>query len=240
MVRMSSRPILADAATRLLDTSWVLAAGIACSLGFVTAWRSLGADVVLAAFLASAALGTAFVISWVTTVSWHSRPLLIAGPGLGAASVVTLGLARLLGLSSMAVLTLLVVTAPQVRAVVVAHFVKTGRIPAADRVPPIDRAEPVRPAALELDETFVVPDVMSNEDLCQAWRSSYVALSRTTSVSSLLRVVHMRALYLDELERRAGPAALQAWFRSGARAAGDPARLLKDRDPGWATDAGPA
>jgi hypothetical protein len=118
--------------------------------------------------------------------------------------------------------------------------VKSARRPAAQPVAPLDRVEPVRPAALELDETFVVPDVMSDEDPCQAWRSSYVALSRTTSVSSQLRVVHMRVLYLDELERRAGPAALQAWFRSGARAAGDPARLLRHRDPGWATGAGPA
>jgi hypothetical protein len=93
---------------------------------------------------------------------------------------------------------------------------------------------------LELDEAFVVPDVMSDEDLCQAWRSSHVALGRATTVSSLLRVVEMRALYLDELERRGGPPALQAWLRSGAHAAADPTRSLHGPDLGRSTDAGPA
>ena len=44
------------------------------------------------------------------------------------------------------------------------------------------------------------------------------------SIESRLRVVMMRAIYLDEQERRAGPAT-QAWPRSGARAAGDPSPL---------------
>ena len=70
-----------------------------------------------------------------------------------------------------------------------------------------------------------VPDLMTDEDLCCAWRSSFVALQRAASVESRLRVVTVRALYLDELERRAGPA-VQAWLESGARAASDPSRFL--------------
>ena len=45
------------------------------------------------------------------------------------------------------------------------------------------------------------------------------------SVESRLRVVAIRAIYLDELERRAG-AGFQAWIGSGARAAGDPSRYV--------------
>ena len=44
-----------------------------------------------------------------------------------------------------------------------------------------------------------VPDLMTDEDLCCAWRSSFVALQRAASVESRLRVVSVRALYLHEL-----------------------------------------
>ena len=70
---------------------------------------------------------------------------------------------------------------------------------------------------------------MSAADLCQAWRSSYVALERATSPESRLRGVRMRAIYLVEMERRAG-LALQDWLRSGARAAGDPSRWVTRRE----------
>jgi hypothetical protein len=69
---------------------------------------------------------------------------------------------------------------------------------------------------------------MTVTDLCLAWRSSYVALEPATSPESRLRVVMMRAIYLDEQERRAGPA-IQAWPRSGARSAGDPSRWVTPR-----------
>ncbi len=87
-------------------------------------------------------------------------------------------------------------------------------------VPPAQPAE-----VLPMPEDFVVPDLMDDADLCQAWRSSYVALERARSVESRLRVVSIRAIYLDELERRAG-AGFQAWIGSGARAAGDPSRYV--------------
>jgi hypothetical protein len=81
---------------------------------------------------------------------------------------------------------------------------------------------------LPMPEDFVVPDLMDDADLCRAWRSSYVALERARSVESRMRVVAIRAIYLDELERRAG-AGFQAWIGSGARAAGDPSRYLHRR-----------
>jgi len=46
-----------------------------------------------------------------------------------------------------------------------------------------------------------VPDQSQVDDLCRAWRSSYLSLQAAGSVDSLLRAVHVRRLVLDELER---------------------------------------
>lgn len=75
-----------------------------------------------------------------------------------------------------------------------------------------------------------VTDELTDADLCMAWRSSYVALDRATSPIGKLRAVEIREVLLDELERR-NAAGLEAWFRSGARAAGWPDRYLRDVRP---------
>ena len=60
------------------------------------------------------------------------------------------------------------------------------------------------PAPLPADDakTFVVPDVMGDDDLCRAWCSSSSPCSGAETDEARLRVVRMRAIYLDELERR--------------------------------------
>jgi hypothetical protein len=96
---------------------------------------------------------------------------------------------------------------------------------------------PARDPALEssigaLDEPSLdVPDLMTVEDLCHAWRSSYVALQRAVTAESRMRIVGMRALYLDELERQAGRE-VRAWLSSGARAASDPGRFVTGSQDG--------
>lgn len=65
------------------------------------------------------------------------------------------------------------------------------------------------------------PASMDDDELCWAWRVSYVALQHAPSVSARLGAVQTRQEYLDELERR-NPEGLAAWLCSGARAAGDP------------------
>jgi hypothetical protein len=95
----------------------------------------------------------------------------------------------------------------------------------ADRAAPVTRAEPpcalsepLRP--LPADPEFTVPDQMALADLCQAWRSSYVALERATSPDSLLRVVHADVGDLPRRARtpgRAGHAGLAALGRGGRR-----------------------
>jgi hypothetical protein len=62
-------------------------------------------------------------------------------------------------------------------------------------------------------------------DLCWAWRRSYVAVTRASKPDELIRIVALRAAYLDELERR-DPTGFRRWLDSGARAASDPGRYL--------------
>ena len=87
--------------------------------------------------------------------------------------------------------------------------------------PPVSEPTPVAD-----DATLEVPDVLEDADLCLAWCSSYVALQRAKTAESRLRLVTVRALYLDELERR-NPSALAAWLSNGARAAAPPHAFVK-------------
>ena len=85
----------------------------------------------------------------------------------------------------------------------------------------------IRPHVIDpVEAVLAVTDGLTDSDLCMAWRSSYVALDRAMDPGAKLRAVEIRELLLDELGRRDGPG-LEAWFRSGARAAGGPDRYLR-------------
>ena len=80
----------------------------------------------------------------------------------------------------------------------------------------------------EATSVVVTHDVvrqMSDAELCQAWRRSFVALQRARGLRVRALVVQTRQLLLDEVEARY-PAGLQAWLGSGARAAGGPDRFI--------------
>jgi hypothetical protein len=77
---------------------------------------------------------------------------------------------------------------------------------------------------------------MSDDELCLAWRRSYVTLSLARSTAFKLAAVSLRSSYLDEIERR-DPRAFQVWLASGARAAGSPRRYLDEEPPRGTTDA---
>ncbi|MFJ2755743.1 hypothetical protein ACIO3S_09105 [Nocardioides sp. NPDC087217] len=89
----------------------------------------------------------------------------------------------------------------------------------------------IRPHVIDpVEAVLAVTDGLTDSDLCMAWRSSYVALDRATDPSAKLRAVEIRELLLEELGRRDAPG-LEAWFRSGARAAGGPDRYLRGATP---------
>lgn len=68
---------------------------------------------------------------------------------------------------------------------------------------------------------------LTTPELVRAWRMSYNSLFSAESTAALSAVVAQRQEYLEELERR-DPAGLRRWLASGARAAGDPTRYLRD------------
>ena len=67
--------------------------------------------------------------------------------------------------------------------------------------------------------------VMTNAELCHAWRWSFVALSAARGVLQRAEVVGTRQVLLDEVEAR-HPDGLRAWLQSGAQASGGPDRFL--------------
>lgn len=216
---------------------WTLVTGAACAAGLAAAFTTFPLVLLVSLFLTIGLLGALVVLPWLPRNTSWTRPLTWAAVLSGLLTWVCVGLAQIIGAATVALLILLPLTAPATArtwAFVAGQLGWQGPRPrarAAENAPRDDVlvgavgeavAVPLAPLP---DEDLDVPDLMTDLDLCHAWRSSFVALQRATSVESRFRVVTMRALYLDELERRAGPA-LHAWFGSGARAAGDPRRFL--------------
>ena len=72
------------------------------------------------------------------------------------------------------------------------------------------------------------PPPPSDQELRQAWQSSYLALQQVPTVSQAMAIVEERALQLTEFERR-NPAGFMMWLASGASAAGIPSTYLVER-----------
>ena len=67
---------------------------------------------------------------------------------------------------------------------------------------------------------------LADGELCRIWRASYSALLEAADTASAARVVRVRQLYLDELDRRHREA-VSAWLASGPRPTGGPERFLE-------------
>ena len=185
---------------------WIAATGTLIAAGLIAALHEPGVLASIALFLSASTMGM------LVTIAFEPEEL----PGAELLRRMCLG-----GLAGGGLLVALVGLAVTFGPVVVWPIgLSAVTWPAMS---PVDPA----PAPLPADDakTFVVPDVMGDDDLCRAWCSSFVALQRAETDEARLRVVRMRAIYLDELERRAG-AGFQAWIGSGARAAGDPSRYV--------------
>jgi hypothetical protein len=69
------------------------------------------------------------------------------------------------------------------------------------------------------------PRLLSDEELCQAWCSSFQVVRTATSPRRLEVVAQERRSYLDELQRR-HPLAVEAWLAGPATADGSPMPYL--------------
>ncbi|MDQ7810723.1 hypothetical protein Q5425_43960 [Amycolatopsis sp. A133] len=88
----------------------------------------------------------------------------------------------------------------------------------AHRPDPATRTTAAPPAEPSVGE-------LPTDELCLAWRRSYLALHRATDEEARYRLIQRRQKYLDEIERR-DRAGFERWLSSGARASGDPRRYL--------------
>jgi hypothetical protein len=210
------------------ERGWTAVTGFLVSLGLFAAVTVLGPLVALSLFLAAGVLGVVLGIAFLSMGSRDESRLLLLSLGCGAAVgglVVTVaGWGRVFGPWAFMILVGLVVTSPHLLSQVRRRMTPTPDAPVVTRPRRVVTPAPAPPPVAE-NVDFVVPDRMDDVDICLAWCSSYVALQRVRTAESRLRVVQMRALYLDDLERR-NPDALLAWMASGARAAGDPSRFL--------------
>lgn len=72
------------------------------------------------------------------------------------------------------------------------------------------------------------PAAVSTDELCRAWRVSYLLLQEARAPSTLVQTVHLRRRYLDEFARRS-PEGFRRWLLDDARAADDPSHYIRDQ-----------
>jgi hypothetical protein len=84
---------------------------------------------------------------------------------------------------------------------------------------------PATPAPATRPVPVIPVDALPIDELCLAWRRSYLQLQRAADEPTRQQLTRARQAYLDELERRDRPG-FTRWLDSGARPGGDPSRYL--------------
>jgi hypothetical protein len=232
-VTLATGPLLRRVVVRGARVVWVGASALAVAAGIAGATFLLGWLATIGLFLLVAASGWLWsLLTWLFDAG--PSPLRLRTPDLVPAALVVsgVGLLDVLGLAALPVAAVLLLTHPSVRrrlrAVVgperwarltpLRGWTIRAREPAATPVPQPD------------EPTLVVTDELTLGDLCEAWRSSYVALQRSRTAASRLRAVEMRELYLDDLERRLGDD-FARWMESVPKAMEDPRVFLRGHEP---------
>jgi hypothetical protein len=211
--------------TRVYRSVWTASAATVVALGLVASVSAWGAMPALATFLSAATLGgichlCVTSLTLPDTVAW--RRISVGALVVGALTLALAGLMAMFGAAAMWVVVLLGLTwsgwPALVRRLRPSHaHSRHSRRPVAQT----DEPPPAEPVAEPGHASFEIPDGIEDADLCLAWRSSFVALQRATTLESRLRVVLVRALYLDEMER-SNPAAFVDWLSTSPRAATSP------------------
>ena len=174
-------------------TLWAVLATLVVAVAAMAGWVSIGWGPVLATTVCVAVLGGAFGVAWVEEPEAR-RPAAIRGAGYGAGgALIVSGLPAVIGGWAILVLVLLAASAP---AVVDALLNELGK----------------RREAQEADDL----GRLSDRDLSRLWRTTYDAVScSSSSAQQRLRVAQQRARLLDELERR-DPRRFHAWLAASA------------------------
>jgi len=204
--------------------AWVVtAAGLLCAHAEY-GWAlpvTLGSSV---AILAAACATALWIEDGVGAVSRIVRLAVEAGVAAPAA----VGLLAVFGLVGLVVIVLVAATWPGLAPLVRARWPRA--LPAAEPWPSF--ASSGQAPGDEGVESVRRPDVpeeltaLDDDELCLAWRRSFLLLNAAGSPGERLLLVEQRQRYLDELERRS-PVGLASWLTSGARAPGNPLPHLR-------------
>jgi hypothetical protein len=145
----------------------------------------------------------------------------------GATGGAFVGFAVLLGAGAFLLVALVVASSPYAVGSY-SRWLKSGPHPSAAQVDALARA--LAYASPEYIPVAWAPEPgeleqLTDEQLCQQWRASYMALQQRTSMAKTIETVAERQRYLDEFERR-NARGFAAWLTSGARAPGNPLPYL--------------
>src|SRR4051794_34512381 len=227
-------------ASRRVPVLWTGAAGFAASVGVMSTAGLIGWLNMCWLFMAMTMFGWMWAALWLVGERHPPREVIAAGPASAILFLVAVGLLDGLGPVAFPVMAALVLTQREVYRALRDKVRRSASEPMpgaqesepvadASKPTPVEARQPIATFAalgpIQDEPGFVVPDTVSVADLCQAWCSSYLALQRARTVGSRLNTVKVRALYLDELERRLGRS-VSRWIDSGPRAAEDPGRFL--------------
>lgn len=214
--------------TRVHNRVWTAAAATVIALGLYASVYAWGPMPALATFLSAATLGGVCHLSVASlatpdAVAW--RHITVGALVVGALTLALGGLVAISGSGAMWVVVLLGLTWSGWPTLV--RRLRPAR--STPRTTKPDQPALPDPVADDGHAAFEIPDGIEDADLCLAWRSSFVALQRATTVESRLRIVLVRALYLDEMER-SNPAAFVDWLSASPRAATSPRASLAADD----------
>jgi hypothetical protein len=215
---------------------WLTATAVVLVLGVWVAMAELTPAAATALFVAAGLLGGCSAL--VLHGGERGAPqLAMEALVTGAAVLALCGYGAVLGAAAWLPLVAPVVSCPWV----IGHALRVARrwSTCSSPAPHGSSLEAVLTGVGEIDPVAMphrpAPTAMNVEELCWAWRRSYVRLQSCRTVAEVVQVVAERQQCLDEMERR-NPGGLSAWLESGARAAGDPTRYVTPDDPNGCQD----
>jgi len=218
-----------DRSVRWGHAVWWCFAWVATAAGLLCAHSEYGwaLPVTLGSSLAILAAACATALWIEDGVGAVSRIVRLAVEA-GVAAPAAVGLLAVFGLAGLVGIVLVAATWPGLAPLVRARWPRA--LPAAEPWPSL--ASPGKAPGDECVESVRRPDVpeeltaLDDDELCLAWRRSFVMLNAAGSPGERLLLVEQRQRYLDELERRS-PVGLASWLTSGARAPGNPLPHLR-------------
>ncbi len=214
-------------------TLWTRCWSVAAVLGFAVSLLLWGPAIVLVVW-AVAALFASLILVGLSTSPGHASPAADLRKGrlvghsalIGAGAVAIIATADITPVLALVLILVAGASSPwasgRFRTWLAPNAAPTAR---ADDTGPLAPDGPSGRAPLPVMHNQTSVQQLSDDELCHEWRKSFLILKGAHFQGEFARVVAVRRLLLDEMERR-NPSALNAWLSSGARAAGGPERYL--------------